>query len=198
LAEYYRKPVRPFVLIESTYEGEHKSDPAEIRRQAYWSMLGGACGQFFGNNPIWHFDGPGLFPTQLTWIESLAAAGSRDMACLRNFFAGLPWPELIPEHDHEVVTDGYGKDTATALTARTPNGKLTITYLPSTGTHSRELTVDTAAFVGPVLTRWYNPANGGFAPIKDPPLPSHGRHRLSSPGDNGAKANDWVLVLDAR
>jgi hypothetical protein len=61
LAEYGRKPVRPFVLLETTYEGEHDSTPDQIRRQAYWAMLGGACGQFFGNNPIWHFDGPVSF-----------------------------------------------------------------------------------------------------------------------------------------
>ena len=162
LAEYARKPARPFVLIESTYEGEHNSDPAEIRRQAYWSMLSGACGQFFGNNPIWHFNGPGLFPTKLTWIESLAAAGSHDMGCLRQLFDQLPWTELSPERNHEVVTDGYGKDIAVALTARTRNKKLAITYLPSTGTESRDLTVDTESFFGPVLTRWYNPASGNY------------------------------------
>ena len=60
LAEYMRQPARPFVLLETTYEGEHDSTPDQIRRQAYWAMLSGACGQFFGNNPVWHFDGPGL------------------------------------------------------------------------------------------------------------------------------------------
>jgi hypothetical protein len=62
-----RRPVRPFVLIESTYEGEHASRPEQIRRQAWWAMLRGSGGQFFGNNPIWHFDGPGLFKAEVTW-----------------------------------------------------------------------------------------------------------------------------------
>ena len=33
--EYERHPVRPFVLIEAIYEGEHNSTPDQIRRQAY-------------------------------------------------------------------------------------------------------------------------------------------------------------------
>ena len=56
-----RRPQRPFVLIESTYEGEHDAPPEQIRFQAWAAMLSGAAGQFFGNNPIWHFDGPTLF-----------------------------------------------------------------------------------------------------------------------------------------
>ena len=76
LAEYRRKPVRPFVLIETTYEDEHDATPDQIRRQAYWAMLSGACGQFFGNNPIWHFDGPGIYPAKMTWQQALGATGS--------------------------------------------------------------------------------------------------------------------------
>ena len=80
LEEYARSPARPFVLLETTYEGEHGSTPDVIRRQAYWAVLSGACGQFFGNNPIWHFDGPGLFPAKMTWQQALASEGSNDMA----------------------------------------------------------------------------------------------------------------------
>jgi hypothetical protein len=80
--EHQRFPIRAFVLMESTYEGEHDSTPEQIRRQAYWAILGGACGQFFGNNPIWHFNGPGLFPANSTWPKDLDGTGSRDMARL--------------------------------------------------------------------------------------------------------------------
>src|SRR5438093_1250769 len=140
-AEYGRKPVRPFVLLETTYEGEHDSTPDQIRRQAYWAMLGGACGQFLGNNPLWHFDGPGLYPAKVTWMQALDSTGSRDLARLGALFRELPWHRLRPEENHSVVTDGYGKDGATALTARTPDGKLSVTYIPSTGTDVRELIV---------------------------------------------------------
>ncbi|MCI0627026.1 MAG: DUF4038 domain-containing protein [Acidobacteria bacterium] len=37
LANYHYRPVRPNILIESTYEGEHNASPLQIRRQAYWA-----------------------------------------------------------------------------------------------------------------------------------------------------------------
>ncbi|MGD0223294.1 MAG: DUF4038 domain-containing protein [Terriglobia bacterium] len=198
LAQYVRKPVHPFVLLETTYEDEHDSTPDLIRRQAYWAMLAGACGQFFGNNPIWHFDGPTLFPFKLPWRQALGAAGSRDMALLRELFIHLPWQELAPEVNHSILTEGYGSDTATALTASTADGRLSITYIPSTGKGVRELTVALDGFAKPISARWYNPTNGHFVEIDGSPYAHHGTQRLRSPDDNGTGANDWVLVLDAR
>ena len=198
LAEYARKPVRPFVLIESTYEGEHDSTPDQIRRQAYWAMLGGACGQFLGNNPIWHFDGPGLFPTRLTWSQALNAVGSKDMVRLRALFLHLAWQELKPEENHSIVVDGFGEDAATALTARTSDGKLSVTYFPSTGKGPRAFTVDAGGFAGSVVAQWYNPIDGRFLEVQGSPFGNRKRFSLSTPGDNGAEANDWVLVLETR
>lgn len=194
--EYQRRPCRPFVLLESTYEGEHDASPDQIRRQAYWAMLGGACGQFFGNNPIWHFDGPGLYPVQTTWVEALDGTGSRDMTRLRDFFSALPWQRLEPEQSHAVVTDGYGDGTATALTACTADGRLSVTYIPSTGTASRTLRVNLQHFSRPIGARWYNPADGTWKQIPVDPLPDQGAHRFRTPGDNGTGTSDWLLVLE--
>jgi hypothetical protein len=198
LAEYHRLPIRPFVLLEAVYENEHDSKPEEIRRQAYWAMLSGSCGQFFGNNPIWHFDGPGLFPVKFTWQQALDGTGSRDMARLRQVFAKLPWHGLVPERDHAIVTKGYGRDTATALTGYTPDRRQAVTYIPSTGTQSQALTVDIRQFAGPVTARWYNPTDGCSTAISDEPLPNRATHTFRTPGDNGTKTNDWLLILRVR
>jgi uncharacterized protein DUF4038 len=93
-AAYRAQPIRPFVLIESTYEGEHDAAPARIRRQAWTAMLSGAAGQFFGNNPIWHFDGPTLFPFSGNWRQALDSRGSHDMARLAAFFRARAWHDL--------------------------------------------------------------------------------------------------------
>ncbi len=69
LRDYQRTPPTPFVLVESTYEGEHNASAVQIRRQAYWAILSGATGQFMGNRPIWLFD-PG-------WEAALDYVGSR-------------------------------------------------------------------------------------------------------------------------
>jgi hypothetical protein len=197
-SEYDHRPIRPFVLIEAIYEGEHNSTPDQVRRQAYLTMLGGASGQFLGNNPIWHFDGPGLFPVKTTWKEALDGPGSRDMARLRELFAGLAWHRLEPERNHEIVTAGYGQGIATALTARTADKRLAVIYIPSTGIESRSITVDLARFSGPVTACWYNPTNGRRTVNNATPLPNRDSHPFRTPGDNGSKSNDWVLLLEAR
>jgi len=198
LVEYGRKPVRPFVLLETTYEGEHDSTPDQIRRQAYWAMLSGACGQFFGNNPIWHFDGPGLFPVKMSWQQALNGTGSHDIAQLRKLFIGLPWHQLVPEDNHAILVEGYGSDTATALTATTADRKLSVSYIPSTGTDGRELTFAMGRFAKPVTARWYNPTTGRVAAVKGSPFVNRDIRTFRSPGDNGTRTNDWLLVLDAR
>jgi hypothetical protein len=195
LAEYRRKPARPFVLIESTYEGEHNSTPEQIRRQAYWAMLGGACGQFLGNNPLWHFDGPGLFAAKMTWQQALDAVGSRDTARVGALFSQLPWHHLRPEENHAVVTAGYGEGLAAAMTARTLDGKLSVTYVPSTGVGTRVLTVAAGQFAGHFVARWFNPTNGGFTQAEGVPPTNGGLYRVSTPGDNGTQSNDWVLII---
>ncbi len=120
------------------------------------------------------------------------------MARLRDLFASLAWHRLEPERKHEVVTAGYGPGITTALTARTPDMKLAVTYIPSTGTESRTMTVDLGRFSGPVAARWYNPANGRWTIINQAPLPNRDFHSFRTPGDNGSKSNDWVLVLEVR
>ena len=95
LAALQREPARPFVLIESTYEGEHDAKPERVRRQAWTAMLSGATGQFFGNNPMWHFDGPTLFPFTGDWRTALDGVGSRDMTRLGSS-AGCPGTTCSP------------------------------------------------------------------------------------------------------
>ena len=198
LAEYSRQPIRPFVLIETTYEGEHDSTPDQIRRQAYWAMLAGAGGQFLGNNPIWHFDGPGLFPFPAGWRQALDGAGSRDIARLGKLFRQLPWEQLMPERNHSIVSDGYGNGIATALTAQTPDRQLSITYFPSTGLRPRVFMLDTGSFSRPLKARWINPVSGRSSRVEDSPLVNRGQYHLTTPGHNGAKANDWILILQSR
>jgi hypothetical protein len=198
LAEFGRQPTRPFVLIETTYEGEHNSTPDQIRRQAYWAMLGGACGQFMGNNPVWHCDGPGLFPAKMNWIEALDSAASRDLARLRMFFLELPWYDLRPESNHELIVSGFGTNVNTALTALNRDKTLSVTYIPSTGTGARTLSVDTSRLAGSIAARWFNPVGGGYR--ADPGLEEgkKGLHLIRTPGDNGSGANDWVLILNTQ
>jgi uncharacterized protein DUF4038 len=197
LAAFDRRPTRPFVLIESTYEGEHDAKPERVRRQAWTAMLSGATGQFFGNNPIWHFDGPTLFPFTGDWRAALDSVGARDMARLGNFFRGVPWQDLQADRDWSRVSAADGPPAARAVSA-TADGRLLVAYIPAFGEGPRNVSVNFPLPAGrsPQL-KWVNPARDEPPrQIIDPLWPPSGTITLPTPGDNGAGTNDWVLMLE--
>ena len=67
----------PFFLIESAYENEHGAGELRVRIQAYQALLSGASGHIYGNNPVWHFDGPGYTLRRHLGSERWPAAARR-------------------------------------------------------------------------------------------------------------------------
>jgi hypothetical protein len=196
-AAFLRRPIRPFVLIETTYEGEHDARPEQIRRQAWTAMLSGAGGQFFGNNPIWHFDGPTLFPHQTDWQPALGSAGARDMTRLSAFFAAQQWAEITPDLDDSMATASSGSRPA-PVSAHTPDGRLAIIYIPADAHQPRDVTLYLHALASALKAKWINPARDD-APTDERSVTTNvDAQRLRLPGDNGTGANDWVLVVEAR
>lgn len=189
LGDYNRKPVWPFFLIETSYEGEHNASEMQIRRQAYWSVLCGGFGHIFGNNPIWHFNGPTLFAVNKTWQESLDLSGSVGMMHWGRLFRSRPWYNLVPDQDHKLVTDGLGEFNGLDYLAagRTPDGHTAIAYLPN----RRTITVDMSKLAGVhVWSWWFDPRSGNASEAGE--FPTAGRQQFTPPAEG-----DWVLVLDA-
>ena len=123
LAQYARPGQKPFFLIESAYENERGLGEERVRMQAYQALLCGASGQIFGNNPIWHFDGPGLFPEPLSWQQALDSPGARSMTRLHELMATLPWWQLEPDAGHALLTDGLGPETRGRSRRAPPTGR---------------------------------------------------------------------------
>ncbi len=191
-----RQPIRPFVLIETVYEGEHDAKPERIRRQSWTAMLSGAAGQFFGNNPIWHFDGPTLFPAPDTWSDALDNSGSRDMTRLSSFLREHRWADLEPTHDPVATMAGNTPGVPAPVSAATSDNALTIVYVPSLGTVPQAVVVDPKRLARVSSAMWFNPAKDGA--LVDTHFHRHPNGTLWTPGDNGTNAGDWVLVLQAK
>jgi hypothetical protein len=180
LHDYNRTPPMPFILTESTYEGEHNASAVQVRRQAYWAILCGAAGQMMGNRPIWLFD-PG-------WEAALQSTGAEDMSRLKALFTSRPWYQLVPDQKHEVVVDGLGEFRGLdyLAAARTEDGATVIAYLPT----ERAFTVDMSKIAGKnARAWWFNPRTGKSDAAGE--FPTTGKKQFTPPGDG-----DWVLVMD--
>ena len=180
LSDFNRKPPLPFILIESTYEGEHNASAVQIRRQAYWAILSGAAGQVIGNRPIWLFD-PG-------WQAALDSTGAEDMTRLKSLFLSRGWYDLVPDQKHEVVVNGLGEFNGLdyLAAAQTADGKTVIAYLPT----AREIGIDMTKIAGQTSKAWwFNPRTGESTSAGE--FPATGKRHFNPPSDG-----DWVLVLD--
>jgi hypothetical protein len=203
-AEYNRTVPRsaihrlPYFLGEGDYEGENNtgrdpSTPLVLRKQEYWTALSGATGQMFGNHFTWQF--------LSGWQHDIKTVGSGQFIIMSRLLASVPWWTLVPDQMHNVVTAGYGtfnpNDTITqsdyATTARTADGEVVMTYLPTI----RTITVDMTKLRDRATARWFDPTVGSYTTIAGSPFSNKGNRRFTPPGPNRAGAGDWVLVLMA-
>lgn len=196
LAQYLRPDALPFFLIESGYENEHESSEQDLRRQAYQALLSGAAGQVFGNNPIWHFDGPGLYPAPTGWKDALASRGAWSMTHLHELLGSLPWWRLHPDSDGTLLVEGLGPEDDRAVAALADEGSFALLYLPS----SRRVTLDLGQLAGPrVVARWYDPSDGRYLAVPGSPFPSRGMRQFTpDPESNGSGFDDWALLLESQ
>lgn len=178
----------PFFLMESAYEFEHDADQVQVRVQAYQAILSGAFGHLYGNNPIWHFGGPGLWSGDLTWQKALDSPGARSMQILHEYFSSIRWWDLEPDTWDDLLIAGQGSYHARTLAARTRDGSLALVYL----TAGRGVTLDLAKLAGPqVSARWVDPSSGGSETVPGSPFSAQARY-FDAPKGNHA---DWLLEL---
>ena len=199
LKQYEDPASMPFFLIESAYENEQGATEVRLRMQAYQALLSGAAGQVFGNNPIWHFDGPGLFPAPTSWQDALGSRGAQSMTYLHDLFAPISWWLLEPDRDNTFLLNGMGSDLAgRAVAALASDRSFALVYLPTW----RNVTVDLEKLAGPVVdARWYDPASGCFVPAKGkgPQFRERSVTTLApESAQNDAGFGDWVLELTSR
>jgi len=93
LNEYNRSNFLPVFMAEANYEYENNtgldpSTPLVLRRQEYWTMLSGACGQLYGNRYLW--------PFLSGWQRYLDTPGSAQLGYLKALFEEQRWWTWYP------------------------------------------------------------------------------------------------------
>ena len=184
----------PLVLIESRYEGEPGGSAQRARAQAYAALLAGAAGQFFGMSPLWHFNGPGNFPSALVWQQGLASEGSTSMTWLARIMRSQRWWLLQPGTE-SVIENGIGLGHERASAAVASDGSFALVYLPD----RRRIRLSLSRLAGPeVVGRWVDPTTAAmssqlaFAAARTAPVELPARH------PNAAGAEDWLLLISSR
>jgi len=183
--QVFQSGERPFVLLESIYENTNDALTQQIRAQAYYALLSGAKGHFYGNNPVWRFADD--------WKAELNSRGAAGMMHLRTLFADTAWTTLEPDLGPEIIVSGGGDwgQRNYALIAQDSHGMRAMAYVPS----SRELVLDLSSMAGPSRAEWFDPTNGSYHLVEGSPLPNQADVVLASTPSNGDGDADWLLLL---
>jgi hypothetical protein len=193
LSQFARTDRMPFFLLESAYENEHRATELRVRTQAYHALLSGAAGQIFGNNPMWHFDGRGIYPAPTSWQQALNSRGAQSVMHARNLFATIPWWTLEPDSKGSLVAAGAGEREDRVVAAYTHDRRIAVVYLPA----KHEIQLDLSFLHGPsIAAQWYDPASGQHHDVAGSPFATK-LQSFSSKVGNSAGLDDWILVLNS-
>jgi hypothetical protein len=194
--DYNRTNFLPTFLVEANYEFESLQGPVTtppiLRKQEYWTMTSGACGQMYGNGYTW--------PFRSGWQDNLDTAGAAQLSIMKQFFEARAWFTLAPDTNHIVVTSNYGTysdsshvaDNDFLTAARGADGSLVIAYTPII----RQFAVDLSQLSGPAVARWFDPSSGAYTSIAGSPFTNSGTRTFTPPGNNSDGDGGWVLVIE--
>jgi hypothetical protein len=192
--DYARKPAKPVVDGEPSYEGipqglHDETQPywtaADVRRYAWWSVLAGAAGHTYGDNSIMQFLRKGDKPAygaKTLWTEAMHDPGSGQMQYVKKLVLSRPYFERVP--DQSLIAGENGTKHDYVIATRGAN------YLFAYDYSGKPFQIRMGAISGKrVQAWWYSPRDGSAK--KAETLDNRGDHAFTPP-DN----NDWVLVLD--
>lgn len=179
----------PFLGFEFKYENSQDATLQMLRRQSYGSLLSGACGQIYGNLPIWSFGSPrwSSEPYPGTWQTNLSSAGAVQQGHVKALFSAYAWWKLAPRIDASLVTSGLDSKARRIYPALASDGSFAMIYVPDARTVS---VLMSALRPDLVRARFYNPARGTYETVADSPYPNSGTRAFKTVGER-------VIVLDA-
>lgn len=183
---YAATPAKPFLDGEPIYEDhpycwkpeEGYSTALDVRRDAWWAVLGGAAGHTYGAHAVWQFaeGGRGELGARGSWIDALALPGAGQMRHLRALMESLPF--TTGEPDPSVLTSAAGSGADRIATNRASDRSYLLVYTPSGGGFS----LDPDALTGMGRVQWFDPRTGE-------------RTDAGTSGDYEPPTDeDWVLV----
>ena len=189
-----RATPKPYMDSEPRYEDhpacfnpalKYHWDAADVRQNAYWNVLTGACGHTYGNHNIWSMTRTADDYFTHTWQTAMNHPGAWQMRFVkklrlsRDYFSLAPAPELLCANyegmGHMVAACGRGYGYV---------------YLPLGLPVTVKLDLIRPASC--IRALWFDPRTGEEALLSV--LPKKGNFTIAPPSQG--KGNDWVLILE--
>lgn len=202
--DYALLPQKPVINGEPRYEDIPRDfDPengywraVDVRRDAWWSLLSGACGHSYGHHAVWQMN---LRPTDLcpfTWREALGRPGAEQVGGIASFLAKRDRGDLHPRSDLIDTNAAIGSRNYVACAsgeryayAYFPTGRAKIVRLAALGwAKARAAWLDPRTFGSIDLGTLDARTSVALTP---PGTPMRGADEAIDPAEL-----DWLLVLD--
>ena len=198
--DYQKQHTKPTLDGESNYEDHPINWNADngyfndfdVRKQAYWAVFAGACGNTYGCHDIWQFwqeDRQKIAFARTPWKEALKVPGANQMQHLKALLESRPYLSRVP--DQSLLKSPEGTDGDHCQATRDSDGSYALIYIPS----GKSVRIDLTKLAGPTIKAWwFDPREGGANPAGD--FKNTSAQEFTPPAAKAGDANDWVLVLD--
>jgi hypothetical protein len=164
---FNREPHKPLIVSESVYDSSLRHDPDHpyhtqvndiylprmARSAAYWNVLSGSAGYSFGVGQTFYW-GPRNIDGNAgdwDWQTALDMPSSFEMMYMYDFFSGIEWWRLVPDHD--LISSQPAAWVERMVLSRTPNGDMAVAYLPD----NIDIVIDMTVFPTDMDVTWFNP-----------------------------------------
>ncbi len=188
--QWNRTPAWPVYKAEDRYLDDGVADAYMTRWQTYQAILGGACGNFTGVNPIWYFGGVGNATTSATWQQQLSAPGYVQAIRASSLLTAHAWHLSSPDTANTFLTGGVSSGSSRAVARRADDGTWAMVYAPS----ARTLVFDMTKLSRSVAVSWVDPTSGTRTAIGT--KTNSGSLSIATPGSNASGNSDWVLLFE--
>lgn len=186
---------KPYMDSEPRYEShpacfdlklEYLWQAREVRQNAYWNLLAGACGHTYGNHCIWSMNKIKIPYFPFTWDEALVQEGAEQIGYAKKLRQSRDYFSLKPAQ--ELIKNNFSGE---AYMAAAKGKDYVYIYSPMGVPFELDLEIFSQAKYYKAI--WFNPRTGSEKMYGV--LPCTGKSYIVPPVSQ--EEPDWVLILDA-
>ena len=195
---YRRRPAKPLLEGECTYEGIHGFDASVVRHNAYKAIQCGSFGFTYGSHGLWYpnQDANDLkfsnWGRPVPWWVAMKRPGAAQMKHLRACYESVRWWRLEPRPD--AIRADRSQPAPSGILAKADGDEVYVLYYPANRPADAKARLLARQGAGPFSGTWFDPRSGQATALPGTIAPDREGLGLPTPPDR----EDWVLILRRR